>query len=95
MQNLNFSDGLFDVAVCAFGIFFVKDMENQLLRIASTVKPGGRIMISNFQEKILNITINNPNMPPKNSNLVLMISWKRDASSNKITPFQVVLSSFW
>jgi SAM-dependent methyltransferase len=50
MQNLNFSDGLFDVAVCAFGIFFVEDMESQLLRIASTVKPGGRIMISNFQE---------------------------------------------
>jgi ubiquinone/menaquinone biosynthesis C-methylase UbiE len=50
MQDLNFSDGLFDVAVCAFGIFFVEDMENQLSRIASTVKPGGRIIISNFQE---------------------------------------------
>jgi len=30
MENLKFSDGLFDVAVCAFGIFFVEDMENQL-----------------------------------------------------------------
>lgn len=50
MQNLSFPDGLFDVAVCAFGIFFVEDMESQLSRIASTVKPGGRIMISNFQE---------------------------------------------
>ncbi|HMB44646.1 MAG TPA: methyltransferase domain-containing protein [Candidatus Methanoperedens sp.] len=50
MQNLNSSDGLFDVAVCSFGIFFVEDMESQLLRIASMVKPGGRIMISNFQE---------------------------------------------
>jgi len=50
MQNLNFSDGLFDVAVCAFGIFFVEDMESQLSRIASMVKPGGRIIISNFQE---------------------------------------------
>ncbi|CAG1002362.1 MAG: methyltransferase domain-containing protein [Candidatus Methanoperedens sp.] len=50
MQNLKFSDGLFDVAVCAFGIFFVEDMENQLSHIASAVKPGGRIMISNFQE---------------------------------------------
>ena len=50
MQDLNFSDGLFDVAVCAFGIFFVEDMESQLSRIASTVKPGGRIIISNFQE---------------------------------------------
>lgn len=50
MQNLNFSDGLFDAAVCAFGIFFVEGMESQLLHIASTVKPGGRIMISNFHE---------------------------------------------
>lgn len=50
MQNLNFPDGLFDVAVCAFGIFFVEDMESQLSHIASAVKPGGRIMISNFQE---------------------------------------------
>jgi ubiquinone/menaquinone biosynthesis C-methylase UbiE len=38
----------FDWAVCAFGIFFVEDMEAQLVRIAATVKPGGRVMISNF-----------------------------------------------
>lgn len=50
MQNLNFSDGFFDIAVCSFGIFFVEDMESQLSRIVSTVRPGGRIMISNFQE---------------------------------------------
>ncbi len=50
MQDLNFSEGLFDAAVCAFGIFFVEDMESQLSRIVSAVKPGGRIMISNFQE---------------------------------------------
>lgn len=50
MQNLKFSDGFFDIAVCSFGIFFVEDMESQLLHIASKVRPGGRIMISNFQE---------------------------------------------
>jgi ubiquinone/menaquinone biosynthesis C-methylase UbiE len=50
MQNLGFPPGLFDVAVCAFGIFFVEDMDAQLSHIASSVKPGGRIMISNFQE---------------------------------------------
>lgn len=50
MQFLDFPDGIFDVAVCAFGIFFVEDMETQLLHIASVVRPGGRIMISNFQE---------------------------------------------
>ncbi len=49
MQDLGFN-GLFDAAVCAFGIFFVEDMETQLARIVSTVKHGGRVMISNFQE---------------------------------------------
>jgi ubiquinone/menaquinone biosynthesis C-methylase UbiE len=49
MQELEFEDR-FDVAVCAFGIFFVPDMERQLAHIASTVKPGGRIAITNFVE---------------------------------------------
>ncbi len=40
--------GRFDAAVCAFGIFFVEDIDAQLGRIARTVKPGGRVMISNF-----------------------------------------------
>jgi 2-polyprenyl-3-methyl-5-hydroxy-6-metoxy-1,4-benzoquinol methylase len=50
MQSLGFSENRFDIAVCAFGIFFVPDMEAQLVHISSRVKPGGRIMISNFQE---------------------------------------------
>lgn len=50
MQALGFPDGHFDVAVCAFGIFFVMDMDTQLSHIASAVKPGGRIMITNFEE---------------------------------------------
>ena len=49
MQNLGF-ENRFDVAVCAFGIFFVMDMETQLARIVSAVKPGGRIAITNFRE---------------------------------------------
>lgn len=50
MQALPFPERAFDAAVCAFGIFFVMDMETQLAHIASRVKPGGRVMISNFQE---------------------------------------------
>jgi ubiquinone/menaquinone biosynthesis C-methylase UbiE len=50
MQDLGFAEKPFDIAVCAFGIFFVEDMETQLAHIASMVKPGGRVMISNFQE---------------------------------------------
>jgi len=50
MQDLGFPAGLFDCAVCAFGIFFVEDMDAQLSHIVSTVKPGGKVMISNFEE---------------------------------------------
>jgi ubiquinone/menaquinone biosynthesis C-methylase UbiE len=50
MQNLVFPEGCFDSAACAFGIFFVEDMETQLSHIASRVKPGGRIAISCFEE---------------------------------------------
>ena len=50
MADLPFPPRTFDAAVCAFGIFFVPDMEKQLAHIASRVRPGGRVMISNFQE---------------------------------------------
>lgn len=50
MTSLGFPENAFDAAVCAFGIFFVEDMDAQLAHIVSVVKPGGRIMISNFQE---------------------------------------------
>jgi ubiquinone/menaquinone biosynthesis C-methylase UbiE len=50
MTALAFSQGMFDAAVCAFGIFFVEDMGRQLEHIASVVRPGGRVMISSFQE---------------------------------------------
>jgi ubiquinone/menaquinone biosynthesis C-methylase UbiE len=50
MQDPGFGEAAFDAAVCAFGIFFVTDMDNQLKRIASLVKPGGSVMISNFRE---------------------------------------------
>jgi len=50
MQSLGFSANPFDIAVCAFGIFFVTDMETQLGHIGSMIKPGGRIMISSFRE---------------------------------------------
>ena len=50
MQALGFPADLFDVAVCAFGIFFVDDMDAQLSHIMTTVKPGGQIAISGFQE---------------------------------------------
>jgi ubiquinone/menaquinone biosynthesis C-methylase UbiE len=50
MTDLPFPPGTFDAAVSAFGIFFVPDMEKQLVHIATRVRPGSRVMISNFQE---------------------------------------------
>jgi ubiquinone/menaquinone biosynthesis C-methylase UbiE len=51
MTALGFPVASFDVAVCAFGIFFVDDLDAQLAHIASVVKPGGKVMISSFQEE--------------------------------------------
>ena len=50
MQELGFPPESFDTAVCAFGIFFVEDMDAQLAHIASTVKSGGTVLITSFQE---------------------------------------------
>lgn len=50
MQSLTFPDGSFDAAVCAFGLFFVEEMERQLRHIAQKVRPGGKVLISCFYE---------------------------------------------
>lgn len=50
MQALDFPDSHFSAACCAFGIFFVDDMEGQLAHIAAKVRPGGRVVVSGFSE---------------------------------------------
>ncbi len=50
MQQLSFSDNAFNVATCAFGIFFVEDMEGQLKHIVSKVKAGGKIAVTCFYD---------------------------------------------
>jgi ubiquinone/menaquinone biosynthesis C-methylase UbiE len=50
MQAMDSALFSFDAAVCAFGIFFVEDMEAQLCRIVKVVKPGGVVAICNFEE---------------------------------------------
>jgi ubiquinone/menaquinone biosynthesis C-methylase UbiE len=80
MQDLGYKSR-FDVAICAFGIFFVEDMDAQLAHIASAVKPGGRIMISSFEESyfhplkdlmVKRLEAYGVQMPPQ--------TWKRIAS---------------
>jgi ubiquinone/menaquinone biosynthesis C-methylase UbiE len=62
LANIDFVEGdmqalpwerRFDVAVCAFGIFFVPDMDTQLARIARAVKANGRVMISSFAKNYM------------------------------------------
>ena len=53
MQGLDLPDRHYDAALCAFGIFFVEDMQRQLVRIADKVKPGGQVAISGFHHNAL------------------------------------------
>jgi len=82
MQTIPMAAELFDAAVCAFGIFFVDDMDAQLSQIAGMVKPGGRITICNFEENyflpLRDLMVNrlatyHVEMPPP--------TWKRIADS--------------
>jgi ubiquinone/menaquinone biosynthesis C-methylase UbiE len=50
MQDLGFAAHAFDIAVCAFGIFFAEDMDFAFAHIVNTVKPGGQIAVTAFQE---------------------------------------------
>lgn len=50
MQALDFPDCFFDAAVFSFSIFFVEDMEQLLRHVLSKVKPGGKVVVTNFCE---------------------------------------------
>lgn len=54
MQEIDLVEAGYDVATCAFGIFFVENMDSQLAQIAALVKEGGTIAICNFQESYFN-----------------------------------------
>lgn len=85
MQSLAFPDGGFDAATCAFGIFFVEDMESQLRHIASKVKTGGKVALTSFCDnafqplsdiffaRLATYGIEKP-----------LFSWKRIASEEKL-----------
>ena len=84
MQALDFPDGHFDVAVSAFSIFFVDDMQSQLSQIARKVKSGGKIIMTTFFENaftpLIGIFLDHLKeygiKPPS-------LTWKRVASSGQ------------
>lgn len=53
MQAMEFEAGSFDVALCAFGIFFVPDMDKQLAHITEMVKKGGMVAVCSFHENYM------------------------------------------
>lgn len=86
MQRLSFPDHQFDVATCAFGIFFVEDMECQLRQISSKVKTGGKVAVTSFYDNAFlplvelffeRLTLYGIERPP--------LSWKRIATEKKLT----------
>ena len=48
LEHLEFDNGTFGVATSRFGLFFLEDMTIGLTKIASTVKPGGKVAITTF-----------------------------------------------
>ena len=50
MEALEFAAGSFDVATCAFGIFFIDEIDSLLSHIAQAVASGGKIATVTFQE---------------------------------------------
>lgn len=86
MQRLSFSDDQFDVATCAFGIFFVEDMESQLRQISDKVKTGGKLAVTSFYDNAFlslaelffgRLALYGIERPP--------LSWKRVATKEKMT----------
>jgi ubiquinone/menaquinone biosynthesis C-methylase UbiE len=85
MQALQFPDGHFDAATCAYGVFFVEDMVQLLSGIANKVKTDGYIAFTGFYDTaflpladiffdgIQRYGIDRPN-----------VSWKRIGTESKI-----------
>jgi len=48
MLNLGYPAGMFDAAICVFGIFFVPDMESAVRELWRMVKPGGKLAITTW-----------------------------------------------
>ena len=48
LEHINLPEASFDIATSSFGLFFLEDMTQGLTKIASTVRPGGKVAITTF-----------------------------------------------
>ena len=53
IEDMGFNNNIFDAASCAFGLFFLPDMENGLLCISKVLKPGGTLAITSFAPSLM------------------------------------------
>ncbi len=53
IEDMGFEDNTFDVACCAFGLFFLQDMENGLNSISKVLKPGGKVSLTSFTPTLM------------------------------------------
>ena len=51
-ENLGFPDESFDAVVCVFGIFFVSDMIKAIQELWQMVRPGGKLAITSWGNKV-------------------------------------------
>lgn len=53
IEDMGFDDNSFDAACCAFGLFFLPDMENGLKCVSRVLKPGGKLAITSFTPSLM------------------------------------------
>lgn len=50
-DQLDFKDDYFDLGVCAFGLFFLPDMEKALNEWVRVIRPGGNVVFTSFSNE--------------------------------------------
>ena len=53
IEDMGFDNDFFDAACCAFGLFFLPNMENGLKCISKVLKPGGKLAITSFTPTLM------------------------------------------
>ena len=53
IEDMGFDNDSFDMACCAFGLFFLPNMEYGLKCISKVLKPGGKLAITSFSPSLM------------------------------------------
>ncbi len=53
IDHMDFGNRAFDAVTCAFGLFFLPDMDNGLRRISEVLKPGGTLAMTSFTPSLM------------------------------------------